>query len=274
MLCAAMVHPDQSEVFVVGTEPIQRQDGDDKNDCERSAMKRLLSWMSTIYKNNKLLFLADSLYSTGPNIKQIRANNWDFILGVKPDGNKHLFTIFNSGIHRGKQIPVYTYKEDGETIELAFFNDASINESHPDERVNFLHCKKTNKKGKVTMFSWVTSLPITRHNMLKLMKAGRARWKIENETFNTLKNQGYRFEHNYGHGHEHLSSVFSHIMFFAFLTDQIIQHSYRLFGLILEVTLTKSKVWLMLRASFLMRRYSTMTDIYSDIGAGFSVNMT
>ena len=32
------------------------------------------------------------------------------------------------------------------------------------------------------------------------MRGGRARWKIENETFNTLKNQGYHFEHNYGHG--------------------------------------------------------------------------
>ena len=36
----------------------------------------------------------------------------------------------------------------------------------------------------------------------------RARWKIENETFNTLKNQGYHFEHNYGHGEQHLSVVF------------------------------------------------------------------
>jgi hypothetical protein len=26
------------------------------------------------------------------------------------------------------------------------------------------------------------------------MKGGRARWRIENETFNTLKNQGYNFE--------------------------------------------------------------------------------
>ena len=34
------------------------------------------------------------------------------------------------------------------------------------------------------------------------MRAGRCRWKIENETFNTLKNQGYNFEHNYGVRHE------------------------------------------------------------------------
>ena len=48
------------------------------------------------------------------------------------------------------------------------------------------------------------------------MRGGRARWKIENETFNTLKNQGYHFEHNYGHGEQHLSVVFAMLMMLAF----------------------------------------------------------
>jgi hypothetical protein len=39
------------------------------------------------------------------------------------------------------------------------------------------------------------------------MSGGRARWKIENETFNTLKNQGYQFEHNFGVRHEVLQGV-------------------------------------------------------------------
>ncbi|MCY4264454.1 MAG: hypothetical protein OXE78_06325 [Gammaproteobacteria bacterium] len=52
------------------------------------------------------------------------------------------------------------------------------------------------------------------------MRAGRARWKVENETFNTLKNQGYHFEHNFGHGKHFLASVFSNLMMLAFLIDQ------------------------------------------------------
>jgi hypothetical protein len=36
---------------------------------------------------------------------------------------------------------------------------------------------------------------------------GRARWKIENETFNVLKNNGYNFEHNFGHGKQTLASI-------------------------------------------------------------------
>ena len=53
------------------------------------------------------------------------------------------------------------------------------------------------------------------------MRAGRTRWKIENETINTLKNHGYEFEHNYGHGCEHLSTIMACLIMIAFLIDQI-----------------------------------------------------
>jgi hypothetical protein len=53
------------------------------------------------------------------------------------------------------------------------------------------------------------------------MKGGRSRWKIENETFNTLKNLGYNFEHNYGHGKKYLSTNFGMLMMLAFLLDQV-----------------------------------------------------
>ncbi len=58
---------------------------------------------------------------------------------------------------------------------------------------------------------------------MELMRGGRARWKIENETFTTLKNQGYEFEHNFGHGNKNLSTVFGYLMFLSFLFDQLSQ---------------------------------------------------
>jgi hypothetical protein len=39
------------------------------------------------------------------------------------------------------------------------------------------------------------------------MCAGRHRWRIENEVFNTLKNQGYNLEHNFLFDGEHLSAI-------------------------------------------------------------------
>ena len=54
------------------------------------------------------------------------------------------------------------------------------------------------------------------------MRAGRRRWAIENETFNTLKAQnGYNFEHDYGHGKNYLADVFPTLAMLAFLIDQV-----------------------------------------------------
>ena len=273
MLCAVMVHPGESEVFVMGTEPIQTQDGAKKNDCEQNASKRLIDWMSEAYKGLKLLFIEDALYSTAPNIKKIRENNWDFILAVKPDSHHYLFRIFTVNRLMNKSIETHYYEEKGNKYTLWFFNNESINESNPDVKVNFIYCKQTNSKGKVTNFSWVTSLKITVSNVVEIMKAGRSRWKIENETFNTLKNQGYHFEHNYGHGYESLSCVFAHLMLFAFLTDQVVQRCSKTFQEVHQAVRTKVKLWFCVRAAFTLKEYSSFKDIYLDIACRFMVQI-
>ena len=65
--------------------------------------------------------------------------------------------------------------------------------------------------------AWVTDLVPTADNIVQLVRAARARWKIENEGFNTLKNQGYHLEHNFGHGHQHLSEALFTLNLLAFL---------------------------------------------------------
>ncbi len=72
-------------------------------------------------------------------------------------------------------------------------------------------------------FSWVKKIKLTEKNVYHVMRAGRSRWCIENETFNTLKKQGYNFEHNYGHGYNNLCSVMTMLMLLAFLIDQVQQ---------------------------------------------------
>ncbi len=96
----------------------------------------------------------------------------------------------------------------------------SLNQTHHDLKVGFIKYWEISKKG-TQHFSWVTNHRITKQNVFKLMKAIRARWGIENETFNTLKNQGYHFEHNYGHGIKNLSNNMAIIMMSVFLVDQI-----------------------------------------------------
>ena len=86
------------------------------------------------------------------------------------------------------------------------------------------------KNGKTTRFSWVTDLPLNRNVVMPIMRAGRRRWAIENEAFKTLKElDGYKIEHNYGHGKNHLADVFPTLTMFAFLLDQVQQHCCGLF---------------------------------------------
>ena len=97
---------------------------------------------------------------------------------------------------------------------------------------------------------------------MKVMRGGRARWKIENETFNTLKNQGYNFEHNYGHGKKYLATVLSFIMLIAFLVDQIQQRTCKIFRAVWKKTRTKIKLWENIRAVFKLRICKSMTELY------------
>jgi hypothetical protein len=90
--------------------------------------------------------------------------------------------------------------ENGYLNQFRFVNGFSLNKSNLDVKVNLIEYRQTDAKGKEINFSWVTNIRITTENIMKIMRGGRARWKVENETFNKLKNLGYNFEHNYGHG--------------------------------------------------------------------------
>jgi hypothetical protein len=95
----------------------------------------------------------------------------------------------------------------------------------------------------------------------KVMRAGRGRWKIENETFNTLKNQGYHFEHNYGHGTQHLATVLALLMMLAFLVDQIQQRCSQVFCQVWRGLGTKAKGWELRRSLFRVLKFPLMDHL-------------
>jgi hypothetical protein len=64
--------------------------------------------------------------------------------------------------------------------------------------------------------AWVTSLPISKATVADIAAAGRSRWKIENETFNVMKNHGYELEHNFGHGERFLAMTLAALNLLAF----------------------------------------------------------
>ena len=219
MLGAVLVHPDQKVVIPLAPEPITKEDGATKNDCERNASKRLLSDLRREHPHLKILIVEDGLASNFPHLSLLDSLNMSYITGAKPGDHTFMFDWI-------KDLKGQTHiqeTEDGTKHEFHFYSDVPLNDANFDYRVNVLAYCETKPSGKKLHFSWITKLALTPENVYEVMRAGRARWKIENETFNTLKNQGYNFEHNYGHGYDHLCSVMTMLMMLAFLIDQVQQ---------------------------------------------------
>ena len=258
MLAAVIVHPDHKEVFPLCPEPISKPDGTSKNDCEQNAMKRLLQDFKKEHPLLKVIFTEDALTAKGPYLKRIKEIGAHFIVNVNPTGNPSLFSWLKGVKLEQKVITTKT-----ETIELQFYNGLPLNESNHDLEVNFIDCVVRNKKGKIRgHFSWVTDILVTLDNVYELSKGGRARWHIENETFNTLKNQGYQFEHNFGHGYKYLSHVFGLLMFLAFLIDQAQQRCCGLFQAALLRMKRKIRFWARLRSVFLEFYIDSWEDMF------------
>jgi hypothetical protein len=143
---------------------------------------------------------------------------------------------------------------------VRFVNDVPLNEANPDVWVNFIEYWEMGPDT-VQHFSWVTDWRVNQRNVFRLMRGGRARWKIENETFNTLKNQGYHFEHNDGHGQQNLSVVFAMLMMLAFLVDQTQQLCCALFQAVWAKLGSKRLLWERMRALFYVYALESMRQL-------------
>ena len=268
MLGAAIIHPDQRAVIPLMPEPIGHCDGTDKNDCERNAAKRFVAKLRQDHPHLKFIVTEDSLSSNAPHIETLHAHGLHYILGVKAGDHAYLFQQVQAAEHAGR---VTWYERHDRAAGLVhrfrFLNDVPLNASNVDVRVNFIEYWESSGP-KVQHFSWVTDLRVSKRNVYHLMRGGRARWKIENETFNTLKNQGYHFEHNYGHGEQHLSVVFAMLMMLAFLVDQAQQLCCALFQAVWAKLGSKRLLWERMRALFYTYALASMRQLFEALFYG------
>jgi len=262
MFGACVVHPDKKNVIPLCPEVILNQDGSSKNDCERNACKRFLKNFRREHPHLKAILIEDGLSSTAPHIRMIKEYGLLYILGAKPGDHKFLF----EQLETNKATVYYeTTTDDGSYHQFRFLNNVSLNKSNLDLKVNVVEYRHTNSKGKESNFSWVTNIKVSTTNVMKIVIGGRARWKIENETFNTLKNLGYNFEHNYGHGKKYLSTVFCLLMMLAFLIDQIQEVCCSLFRRCKKFAGTYRDLWMCMRTLFQYIQFSSWEDFYLTI---------
>jgi hypothetical protein len=269
MLGAAIIHPDTRVVIPLMPEPIVKHDGTAKNDCERNAAKRFVAKLRRDHPHLKFIVTEDSLSSNAPHIATLQAHDLHYILGVKAGDHAFLFQQVAVAEQAGRV--TYYERHDraaGLVHRFRFVNHLPLNASNADMRVNFIEYWEIGD-GKVQHFSWVTDLRVNQRTVFLLMRGGRARWKIENETFNTLKNQGYHFEHNYGHGEQHLSMVFAILMMLAFLVDQAQQRCCALFQAVWAKLGSKRLLWERMRALFYDYAFVSMRQLFEALFFGF-----
>lgn len=265
---AVIVHPDFKEVIPLCPEIIRKQDGETKMDCERNAVRRLLEKFRKDHPHLKVIINEDALGSNAPHIDDLEQYNCHYILVVKEGSHKFLFEYVNQVTKDGTAVELMMPDENNEDINHYFriVYDAPLNKSHQDRRVTFVeYWEENTKTGKIQRFSWITDMDITGDNVYLFMRGARARWKIENETFNTLKNQGYNFGHNYGLGKQHLSEVFVLLMMLAFLVDQIQQLCCPLFNAVWKKLKSKRSLWEKVRSKFHDFYIETMEDLHRSI---------
>jgi hypothetical protein len=272
MLAGAFVHPERREVIPTCPEMIRTQDGSTKGDCERNAAKRYFADLRREHPHLKIIVTEDALSANAPHIRELMHYDLRYILGVKPGDHVFLFEYVDAAVQAGEAGEFYLPdpKRPGVHHCFRFLNNVPLNKSSQDElRVNFLEYWETDANGNVKRrFSWVTDLEITRENAFDIMRAGRARWRIENETFNTLKNQGYNLEHNYGLGKKHLSAVFVYLMMLAFLVDQVQQMCCPLFQAARAKCTSKRSLWEKIRSYFTHFLVPSMEEVLHRIANG------
>ena len=138
----------------------------------------------------------------------------------------------------------------GRCHKYEWINHLRLNGSDTSPTVNFFEYTIFKDQDTVSYTnSWVTDIHVTHDNIEQLVKAGRAKWKIENENFNTLKNHGYNIEHNFGHGQKNLSFNFLIFILVAFFMHNILELTDQLFKKARAKFSARKEFWNQLRCT-------------------------
>ena len=214
---------------VIAAEPefITPQDGQTKQDCEINAGKRWIAGIGRKYAQMGITLLGDDLYAKQPFCEDARDLGFHYLLTCKTSSHKYLYEWIEAGEVGVEVIEKVINRWDGKERlyeRYRFMNDVPIRDGDDALRVNWCEVVITDKSGEIRKrFSFITDYLITVHNVVELVAAGRARWKIENEHNNTLKTKGYNLEHNFGHGSQHLSNLLLTMNLLAYLFHTVLE---------------------------------------------------
>ena len=227
-LVAAVVGVNQPIVFPLPPEFLTPQDGHDKQDSEIAAAKRWLEAYASVCRAYNIILLADDIFCHDPFCKLLKKKGVAFLFTCKPSSHETLYEWVED-FERIKIVEHLTKRSwNGKNHTIAHYRIArQVPLCNTDDAllVNFfectIHCEETDK----TLYrgGFATSMEVSLDTVEDYTAQARTRWKIENENNNTLKNQGYHLEHNFGHGIQWLSITLLTLNLLAFLFHSVLK---------------------------------------------------
>jgi len=221
-LIPVLVKPGRKEVLALEPEFIVPQDGAEKQDCERRAAHRWVQRSACRFAGRRVTILGDDLYCNQPFCELLQSRHLDFILTCKPQSHPTLYEevalLDKLGVVSDCEDRVWTGR-GYERWAYRFAEHVPLREPPEALYVNWCDLTITDETTQEIVYhnAFATNQALSCENVRGVVAKGRARWKVENEGYNVLKNHGYYLEHNFGHGQQHLSCVIIMLILLAFL---------------------------------------------------------
>jgi hypothetical protein len=222
-----LVAPGEARVIALEPEFIQPQDGHEKQDCERAAGKRWLLRQAQHLAGKRVTLLGDDLYSNQPFCEGVLAQQLNFIFTCKPDSHVALYEEVGLLGRLGAVSQLTQRHWTGQAHEVwtyRYINDVPLRAGPAALTVNWCELTIVQEDSGEQLYhnAFTTNHRLTDATVAPVVAAGRARWKIENENNNVLKNYGYHLEHNFGHGEQYLSMILVLLNLLAFLLHTVL----------------------------------------------------
>lgn len=265
-----IVSPNQKQVINLEPEFIKKQDGHQKQDCENAAVKR---WLNKNHQNKygyPVTLLGDDLYAHQPLCKLALKTGYNFIFVCLENSHKTLYEWLEFLEKSGEIATVEKKQWDGRKNLIYRYRYASrvpLRDGESSLEVNWCEVTVINEKTQKVIYrnNWITNHKITENNVEEIVKAGRSRWKIENEGNNVLKNHGYNLEHNFGHGENHLCELLLSLNLLAFLFHTVLDLVNYTYQKIRELLVTRTSLFNDIRTLLKFLWFKDWSDFFSFI---------
>ena len=228
VMAAVVCAPGQEHVICLQPEFITPQDGHEKQDCEQQAIKRWVERHARRFSAWSVTVLADDLHCHQPTCELLLQHKLHFVLTCKEDSHPGLYEELALLEKVEGAIQTRTVRHwNGRHAEHWIYRWAQqlpLRKGPDGLRVNWCQLIIVHETTGEVLYrnAWATDHNLDETRVVEVAAAGRSRWKIENEGFNVLKNRGYHFDHNYGHGQQQLSSVLLTLLLLAFLCHTVL----------------------------------------------------